>query len=52
MKKHRYGGDIVPFPTRPQTPEALAKRAIARAPTTPSGHRVKLALTLYLPALW
>ena len=31
------------------TLEALAKRAMARKPTTPSGHRVKLVLTLFLP---
>jgi hypothetical protein len=31
------------------SPEALAKRAVARKPTTPSGHRVKLVLTLFLP---
>jgi hypothetical protein len=31
------------------TPEVLAKRAVSRKPTTPSGHRVKLTLTLFLP---
>jgi hypothetical protein len=31
------------------SPEAMAKRAVARKPTTPSGHRVKLVLTLFLP---
>jgi len=29
--------------------EALARRAVARKPTTPSGHRVKVVLTLFLP---
>jgi len=28
---------------------ALAERAVARQPTTPSGHRVKVAVTLFLP---
>jgi hypothetical protein len=30
-------------------PDALAKRTVARAATTPSGHRIKLLLTLLLP---
>src|SRR5262249_36085367 len=30
------------------SPEELAKRAAARKPTTPSGSRVKVALTLFL----
>ena len=35
-------------PARAFTPEAMAKRAVSRKPTTPSGHRVKLTLTLFL----
>jgi hypothetical protein len=31
------------------TPEAMARAAVARKATTPSGHRVKLVLTLFLP---
>ena len=31
------------------TLEALARRTVARKPTTPSGHRVKVVLTLFLP---
>jgi hypothetical protein len=37
-----------PPPGRAFSPEVIAKRAVARKPTTPSGHRVKLALTLFL----
>lgn len=35
-------------PDRQFSPEAMAKRAVSRKPTTPSGHRVKLVLTLVL----
>jgi len=31
------------------TPEAVARAAAARKATTPSGHRVKIVLTLFLP---
>jgi hypothetical protein len=31
------------------SPEEVAKRAVALRPTTPSGHRVKYTVTLYLP---
>ena len=34
---------------RTDTSDAVAKRAVARKPTTPSGHRVKVELTLFLP---
>jgi hypothetical protein len=41
------------FPKSPakkggRTPEETARVAVASLPTTPSGHRVKLALTLFL----
>jgi hypothetical protein len=35
--------------TRAYSPELTAKLAVARRPTTPSGHRVKFAVTLFLP---
>jgi hypothetical protein len=39
----------LPFPPpRRFIPEILAKAAVARKPTTPSGHRVKFTLTLFL----
>jgi hypothetical protein len=48
----RYDKEQPPASRDPKgdlSPEALAKRAVARKPLTPSGHRVKLALTLFLP---
>jgi hypothetical protein len=30
------------------SPEVIARRAVALRPTTPSGHRVKVAVTLFL----
>lgn len=48
MKKPR-SAEVDPFPRPNAYPEAVAKRAVARAPTTPSGHRVKVTLTLFLP---
>lgn len=48
--KKAPGQSVLPFPSeRRNTPEALAKRRVALAPTTPSGHRVKMTVTLYLP---
>jgi hypothetical protein len=48
--KKAAGQSVLPFPAeRRTTPEALAKRRVALAPTTPSGHRVKIAVTLFLP---
>jgi hypothetical protein len=35
--------------TRAYSPENMAKLAVARRPTTPTGRRVKFAVTLYLP---
>ena len=44
------GQSVLPFPSgRAHTPEASAKRAVARMPTTVSGHRVKMTPTLFLP---
>jgi hypothetical protein len=36
-------------PARAFTPETMAKCAVSRKPTTPSGHRVKFVVTLFLP---
>jgi hypothetical protein len=38
-----------PVPNRQFSPETMAKRAVSRKPLTPSGHRVKFAVTLFLP---
>ena len=35
--------------TSAYSPELMAQLAVARKPTTPSGHRVKYAVTLFLP---
>ena len=51
MKKAQKsaGQAVLEFPSgRIGTPEATAKRAVARMETTVSGHRVKLPLTLFL----
>src|SRR5262245_21606540 len=42
----------LPFPPRKPphrfSPEEMARSAIARRPTTPSGHRVKYTVTMFL----
>ena len=51
MKKEKksVGQPVLEFPSgRVGTPEATAKRAVARTETTVSGHRVKMPLTLFL----
>ena len=45
----RLGPAQPPGPRSAATLEALARRAVARKPTTPSGHRVKVVLTLFRP---
>jgi hypothetical protein len=49
MKRPRPA-DVVPFPrARTTTPEDVAKRSVARMPTTVSRHRGEMTLTLFLP---
>ena len=47
-RKTASGQKVLEFPSV-GTPEATAKRAVARMSTTLSGHRVKLTPTLFLP---
>ena len=47
MRKPRESDRPSAPPPGAHTPEAMARAAGARKPTTPSGHRVKL--TLFLP---
>jgi len=50
MKKPAAAEQLSLPETKPRrfSPEALAQMAVARKPTTPSGSRVKVALTLFL----
>ncbi len=49
MKKQREADRPSAPRSNVHTPEATARAAVGRKPTTPSGHRVKLVLTLFLP---
>lgn len=50
VPKVAAGQKVLEFPSgRVGTPEATAKRAVVRMPTTITGHRVKMTPTLFLP---
>jgi hypothetical protein len=49
MKEQREADGLSPRNLAHTTAEAVARRAVACMPTTVSGHRVTLTLTLFLP---